>query len=129
MKVNFQREGEQLETAVTIVEVYQILTQIQELLSDDTELPAEVVDVLKTFGDGENGNNDIEKTLVDIRDSLMYDEENTAIYELSSRLEVIDTRLDLEFECLNYGIGVIGSVLLAYTSMKFLSWIFRFISF
>lgn len=94
-----------METAVTIVEVYQILTQIQELLSDDTELPAEVVDVLKTFGDGENGNNDIEKTLVDIRDSLMYDEENTAIYELSSRLEVIDTRLDREFECINFGLG------------------------
>lgn len=125
MKVNFQREGEQLETAVTIVEVYQILTQIQELLSDDTELPAEVVDVLKTFGDGENGNNDIEKTLVDIRDSLMYDEENTAIYELSSRLEVIDTRLDREFECINFGLGLISSTLLVMVAWRFLSWLYR----
>lgn len=125
MKINFQREGEQLETAVTIVEVYQILTQIQELLSDDTELPAEVVDVLKTFGDGDNGNNDIEKTLVDIRDSLMYDEDNTAIYELSSRLEVIDTRLDREFECINFGLGLISSTLLVMVAWRFLSWLYR----
>lgn len=128
MKVNFQREGEQVEEVVTILEVYNLCNEIKEFVSDDVDLPVDVIEVLKTFGDGENGNNDIEKTLVDIRDSLMYDNENTSLSEISSRLEVIDTRLDLEFECLNYGIGVIGSVLLAYTSMKFLSWIYRFLA-
>lgn len=125
MKVNFQREGEQVEEVVTLLQVYQLCTEIKDFVSDDTELPTEVIEVLKTFGDGESGNNDIEKTLVDIRDSLMYDEENTAICELSSRLEVIDTRLDREFECINFGLGLIASTLLAMASWRFLSWTYR----
>ncbi len=52
-----------------------------------------------------------------------------AIVEISSRLELMDKRLDTEFTVLNYGIGAIGSVLLAYTSMKFMSLVFRFITY
>lgn len=114
-----------MEEVVTILEVYNLCNEIKDFVSDDVDLPTEVIEVLKTFGDGENGNNDIEKTLVDIRDSLMYDEENTAIYELSSRLEVIDTRLDREFECINFGLGLISSTLLVMVAWRFLSWLYR----
>lgn len=113
---------ELLQTIKTVVDV------IDENTQDTEVIPQEVVDVLQSFGDSEQGNNDIEALLSDIKSSLMYDEDNTALYELSSRLEVIDTRLDLEFEVLNFGISVIGSVLLATVSIKFLSWIYRFIS-
>lgn len=114
-----------MEEVVTILEVYNLCTDIVGYVSDDVDLPSEVIDILMTFGDGESGNNDIENTLVEIRDSLMYDEENTAIYELSSRLEVIDTRLDREFECINFGLGLISSTLLAMASWRFLSWLYR----
>ena len=114
-----------MEELITILEVYNAVQEVKELIGSDTDLTT-VIDLLDNSIDGEI-NTDEEKLLVEIRDSLTYSEDVTALSEISSRLELIDTRLDTEFEVLNYGIGVIGSVLLAYTSMKFLSWIYRFV--
>lgn len=111
-----------------MLELFNLCTSIHDYVSDDIDLPQEAIDVLLSFADDETGNNDIEKTLVEIKNSLQYDENYTALEEISSRLEVIDTRLDLEFEVLNFGISVIGTVALAYASGKFLSWIFRILS-
>lgn len=114
-----------MEEVITILEVYNAVQEVKELVVSDTDLST-VIDLLDNSIDGEI-NTDEEKLLVEIRDSLTYSEDVTALSEISSRLELIDTRLDTEFEVLNYGIGVIGSVLLAYTAMKFLSWVYRFV--
>ena len=116
-----------MEEVITLLEVYNAVQEVKGLIDSDVDLST-VIDLLDNSIDGEI-NTDEEKLLAEIRDSLMYNEDTTAIAEISSRLELIDARLDTEFEVLNYGIGVIGSVLLAYTSMKFLSWIFRFITY
>lgn len=114
------------ETAITLLEVYNLVQDVKTLVDQKDDL-SQLVDLLEDNSDGQI-NTDTEKLLSEIKNSLQYNEDYTALQELSSRLELIDTRLDLEFECLNYGIGVIGSVLLAYSSMKFLSWIFRFVT-
>lgn len=114
------------EGAITLLEIYNLVQDVKMLVDQKDDL-SELVDLLDDNSDGEI-NTDSEKLLSEINDSLHFNEDYTALQELSSRLEVIDTRLDLEFECLNFGIGVIGSVLLAYTSMKFLSWLFRFVT-
>lgn len=128
LKVNFQKKGSDTLEEVTLLELFNLCTTIHDYVSDDIDLPQNVIDVLLTFGDDETGNNDIEQTLVEIKNSLQYDEEYTALEEISSRLEVIDTRLDLEFEVLNFGISVIGTVALAYASGKFLSWLVHIFS-
>ena len=75
-----------METAVTLVEVYQAIQTVKEVLdvvndnTDDGFFPVEVADVLMTLSDGESGNNDVEILLQDIKESLMYDEEKTAVY-------------------------------------------------
>lgn len=115
-----------MEEVITILEVYNAVQEVKELVGADDDL-SQLVDILDNSLDGEM-NTDTEILLSDIKNSLQFNEDVTALGEISSRLELIDTRLDLEFEALNFGIGVIGSVLLAYTSMKFLSWIFRFVT-
>ena len=118
-----------METAVTLVEVYQAIQTVKEVLdvvndnTDDGFFPVEVADVLMTLSDGESGNNDVEILLQDIKESLMYDEENTALYEISSRLELIDARLDTEFQLANNFFGFVASALLAILSCKFFSWV------
>lgn len=116
-----------MEEVVTLLEVYNAVNEVKELVGSETDLST-ILDIIDNSIDGEI-NTDEERLLSEIRDSLMYDENATALSEISSRLELIDARLDTEFQVLNYGIGVIGSVLLAFTSMKFLSWIFRFITY
>ena len=102
---------------------------IDENTNGDTEIiPQDVIEVLESFGDDEHGNNDIEVLLSDIKNSLMYDEESTAIYELSSRLEVIDTRLDTEFTVINNCFGLIIASFITIISWKFFSWIMRLVS-
>lgn len=114
-----------MEEVITLLEVYNAVQDVKELIGSDTDLST-VIDLLDNSIDGEI-NTDEEKLLAEIRDNLMYSEDVTALSEISSRLELIDTRLDTEFEVLNYGIGVIGSVLLAWSSLKFLCWIYRFV--
>lgn len=111
---------------ISLLEVYTLVSEVKSLVEAGNDF-SELVDLLDDNIDGEN-TTDTEILLEDIKNSLQYDEDNTALQELSSRMELIDARLDAEFEVLNFGIGVIGSVLLAYTSGKFLSWIFRIVS-
>lgn len=135
MKVNLQKGGDDVEEVVTLLEVVQAIKAFAGLFDTDNDgnvdtelIPQEVGEILKTFTDDEQGNNDIENILVDIKNSLMYDEENTSISEISSRLEVIDTRLDKEFQTINYGLSFICTSLIAILSWKFFGWIMRLAS-
>ncbi len=117
-----------------IIEVYEAVQAVKEvvdIINDNTDsqlIPQEVTDVLKTFGNSQTGDNDVEALLNDIKTSLMYDEKNTALYEISSRLEVIDTRLDKEFEVINRCFGVVIVGLITIASWKFFGWIMRLVS-
>lgn len=119
---------------ITLIEVYEAVTAVKEvvdIISGNTDgelIPQEVTDVLKSFGDSEHGNNDIEILLTDIKDSLMYDDDYTSLQEISSRLELIDTRLDTEFVVINNGLGLIIASLIAILSWKFFSWLMRIVS-
>ncbi len=118
-----------METTVTLVEVYEAIQTVKEVLdivNDNTDgdfFPVEVAEVLMTLSDGEYGNNDVEVVLQDIKDSLMYDEKYTALSEISSRLELIDARINAEFKLANSFFGFVASALLAILSCKFFSWI------
>lgn len=116
-----------MEEVVTLVEVFNICTSILDFVEDDVDLPVDVVEILKTFGDGEEGNNDIEQTLVEIKNSLQYDEQYTALEEISSRLEVIDTRLDYGFTSISLGLSAIISAIYAYATWRFLQWIYNIV--
>ncbi len=119
---------------ITLIEVFEAVTAVKEVVdvisgnTDGELIPQEVIDVLKSFGDSEQGNNDIEILLTDIKDSLMYNEDYTALQEISSRLELIDTRLDTEFIVINNGLGLIIASLIAILSWKFFSWLMRIVS-
>lgn len=119
---------------ITLIEVFEAVTAVKEVVdvisgnTDGELIPQEVIDVLKSFGDSEQGNNDIEILLTDIKDSLMYNEDYTALQEISSRLELIDTRLDTEFTVINNGLGLIIASLISILSWKFFSWLMRIVS-
>ena len=122
----------ELETAL---EITSAINAIKGLFDKDSDgsfdgelLPQEVTDLLVSLSDGEQGNNDIEILLTEIKDSLMYNEDYTALSEISSRLEVIDTRLDTEFEVINNGMGLIIVSLITILSWKFFGWLIRFVS-
>lgn len=124
-----------MEEIATILEVIEVVNTFMKIFDSDGDgeidgdiIPQEVIDVLTTFSDDEQGNNDIEKILVDIKQSLMYDEKNTAISEVSARMEVIDTRLDKEFEVINLGFSLIITSLLTLLSWKFFGWLMRVFS-
>lgn len=120
-----------MEEVVTLVEVFQVVNEILDYVDDGVQvIPPELVEVLQTFGDDEQGNNDVENLLVEIRDNLVYDpvlddEHTSAISEVSQRLEVMDKRLDTEFQTINGFFSLLGSLLLAYFSVKFVTWILR----
>lgn len=119
-------------TALEIIEAINAIKGLFDKNSDgsfDGELlPQEVTDLLVSLSDGEQGNNDIETLLVEIKDTLMYDDEYTALSEISSRLELIDTRLDKEFEVINLGFSFIITSIVALLSWKFFGWIIRLVS-
>lgn len=124
MKINFQKGGELMEvieTVITISEIADLLKSIFDSDGDGELIPQEVSDLLKSLSDGEHGNNDLEKL-------LMYDDEHSALSEISSRLELIDTRLDTEFEVINNGMGLIIVSLITILSWKFFGWLIRLIS-
>lgn len=117
--------------ATTVITIIDIVNAIKQAFGGEDGvdlLPQEVADMLKSLSDGEQGNNDIESLLVEIKDSLMYSKDYTAMQEISSRLELIDTRLDKEFEVINTSLGLIVSSMVAILSWKFFSWIMRLIS-
>ena len=122
----------EFETALEIISAINAIKDLFDKSGDgnfDGELlPQEVTDLLTSFSDGEQGNNDIEDILIKIKDTLMYDDDYTALSEISSRLELIDTRLDKEFEVINNGLGFIVIALTSILSWKFFSWIMRLFS-
>ena len=83
----------EFETALQIIEAINAIKGLFDKNSDgsfDGELlPQEVTDLLVSLSDGEQGNNDIETLLVEIKDTLMYDDEYTALSEISSRLPTL----------------------------------------
>lgn len=124
-----------METVVEVVEILQVVKYIKDLFDkngdgdfDGDLLPQEVTDVLKTLGDGEQGNNDVENILIEIKNSLMYNEEYTALSEISSRLELIDTRIDREFEVINTSFSFVITSIVALFSWKFFGWLMRLFS-
>lgn len=111
-----------------ILETVRIIKEVADVINGNTDdgylLPEETMDVLDKLDDNsEEPNTDIEIYLSDIKNALMYDEEYTALQEISARLEVIDTRLDTEFLVLNECFGFISTVLICFVSFKFFSWI------
>lgn len=123
---------EEVATLLEVIEVIQVFIKIFDSDGDGEidgdVIPPEVIEMLGTLTDGEQGNNDIENILVDIKDSLMYDEKSTAISEVSARMEVIDTRLDKEFEVINTGLSFIVTTLITLLSWKFFGWLMRVFS-
>ena len=123
---------EEVATLLEVIEVIQVFIKIFDSDGDGEldgdVIPPEVIEMLGTLSDGEQGNNDIENILIDIKQSLMYDEENTAISEVSARMEVIDTRLDKEFEVINTGFSFIITALIILLSWKFFGWVMRLTS-
>lgn len=124
-----------MEEAATLLEVIEVIQVFIKIFDSDGDgeldgdvIPPELIEMLGTLSDGEQGNNDIENILVDIRQNLMYDEENTAISEVSARMEVIDTRLDEEFKVINTGFSFIITALIILLSWKFFGWIMRLTS-
>ncbi|MCM1328094.1 MAG: hypothetical protein NC253_01510 [Ruminococcus sp.] len=119
------------DVAGVVLTVYDIVSALKQFFDKDNDgeiLPREVTDLIESFSDGDKSTNDIETLLTEIKDSLMYNEEYTALSEISSRLEVIDTRLDKEFQTLNVGLTFIMTALTAILSWKFLGWLTRLIS-
>lgn len=114
-----------MEEIITIVEVYNLCTEILGFVDDEAEvIPPELITVINTFNDGEVSN-DMEKYLEQINTSLMYNDDVTALSEISQRLEVIDTRLDKEFIALNDCFSFISTALLCFICFKFLNWLVR----
>lgn len=99
-------------TSLTLEEVIRIAVDVF-LDDDDTALETFV----ETFTDGDYGNNDLERI-------FMYDDNYTVFEEISSRLEVIDTRLDYTNRLLSDGFGFVVTFCLVYISGKFIKWIF-----
>ncbi len=119
---------EVVETVITITEIADLLNKIFDSDGDGQIIPPELAEVLNSFDNGEVGDNDIEILLDDIKSSLTYNEDYTALQEISSRLELIDTRLDTEFIVINNGLGLIIASLIAILSWKFFSWLMRIVS-
>lgn len=119
---------EVVETVITITEIADLLSKIFDSDGDGQIIPPEFAEVLNSFDNGEVGDNDIEILLDDIKSSLTYNEDYTALQEISSRLELIDTRLDTEFIVINNGLGLIIASLIAILSWKFFSWLMRIVS-
>lgn len=88
------------------------------IINDDSNDTGALVEVLETLTDGELGNNDLETI-------LMYDDENSVYNELSSRLEVIDTRLDWTNQLLAEGFGFVWTGIVLYFSIRFFAWLGR----
>lgn len=102
-------------TVMTIEELIRYAVQLF-IDNDDTALDTFV----ETFTDGNYGNNDLERI-------FMYDENYTVFEEISSRLEVIDTRLDYTNRLLCDGFGFVQTFALVLISGKFFKWLFGFL--
>lgn len=119
---------EVIEVVVSSVEFAVALREVFDSDGDGEIISQELIDVIDSFGNGEAGDNDIETLLVDIKSSLTYNEDYTALQEISSRLKLIDTRLDTEFAVINDCLGFIATGIITIFVWKFFSWISRLAS-
>ncbi len=104
--------------------VEEILKLIYEALADDNTTSSEGLAGLLT--DGELGNNDLEKIFIyspyDPNDPIQV---QTVFQEISSRLSLIDRRLDCTNEILTSGFSFIGAFCCCLVSMKFFGWLYN----
>lgn len=104
--------------------VEEILKLIYEALADDNTTSSEGLAELLT--DGELGNNDLEKIFIyspyDPNDPTQV---QTVFQEISSRLSLIDRRLDCTNEILTSGFSFIGAFCCCLVSMKFFGWLYN----
>lgn len=108
---------------ITLYEIWVLVNDVIELMQEEEALlPVETVEVINSLADGKV-NTDVETSLEEIKNALMYNEDYTALQEISSRLEVIDTRLDTEFLLVNEFFGLVSTILLCFMSFKFFSWV------
>lgn len=119
---------EVVETVITISEIADLLSSIFDNDGDGQVIPPELVDVLDSFNNGETGDNDIEALLSDIKASLTYNEDYTALQEISSRLELIDKRIDEEAKTLNTSLSFVCAGIVTIVGWKFFSWLLRLVS-
>lgn len=100
-----------MEDVALIAELISLITEIKDIIGDDD-------DPFASLTDGELGNNDLERV-------LMYDDDNTALSEISSRLEVIDKRLDCTNQLITEGFGFVCTFSLVILSVKIFAWLFK----
>ncbi len=104
---------------MTDTELFQLMVQkLFEIASDGSDDTAEMVAAITTLTDGELGNNDLETI-------LMYDDENSVYTEISSKLDVIDTRLDWTNKLLSEGFSFVCTFAVLLVAGKFFNWLFR----
>lgn len=119
---------------ITLFEVLEAVTAVKEVVdvingnTDGELIPQEVTDVLKSFGDSEQGNNDIEILLTDIKKSLITSDESAYMEMVSNRLDVIDERLNAEFIALNDCLGLIATCFLSFFAFKVITWFYNLLS-
>ena len=118
-----------------LIEVYQAIMAVKEVVdiinenTDDTEvIPQEVIDVLQTFGDSEQGNNDVEALLSDIKTALVSEDDVSYMAYTAERLDIIDQRLNSEFIAVNDCLGLIATCFISFFAFKILTWLYNSIS-
>lgn len=119
---------EVVETVITISEIADLLCKIFDSDGDGQVIPQELTDVLKSFGNGETGDNDIEALLTDIKTSLVSDDNTAYMENISQRLDTIDERLNAEFIALNDCIGLIATCFLSFFAFKIITWFYNLLS-
>jgi len=113
-----------MEEILVNLPIEEILSYIyKELLDDDTTSAENVAGLLS---DGKLGNNDLEQIFIyEPYDPSDGTQVQTVFQELSSRLALIDRRLDCTNELLAQGFGFIGAFCVCIVSMKFFGWLYN----
>lgn len=112
-----------MEELIVNMTAEEILRLIYEALQDDNTANAEELAELLT--DGNVGNTDIEKIFIYEPYDPGKSQYQTVYQELSSRLALIDRRLDCTNEILTSGFGFIGAFCCCLISFKFFGWIYN----
>lgn len=119
---------EVVETVITIAEIADLLNGIFDKDGDGQIIPQELTDILKSFNNGETGDNDIEMLLSDIKTSLVSDDNIAYMENVSLRLDTIDERLNSEFIALNDCMGLIATCFLSFFAFKVITWFYNLLS-
>lgn len=113
-----------MEEIIVNMTVEEILKLIYDTLQDDNTANSE--ELAELLSDGKLGNNDLEKIFIykpyDPSDETQV---QTVFQEISSRLSLIDRRLDCTNEILTSGFGFIGAFCCCLIAMKFFGWLYN----